>query len=104
MPRLEDSEASCLQLRCGHSYVSQQGFVVEENSWSDVDYIRSFNHFGTSDCIALEFTEKHSLDLVTVIHSWIHGPFICPHLPRSVSSSQSMIIGTFTLSTLNYLV
>ncbi|KAL2536588.1 3-beta hydroxysteroid dehydrogenase/isomerase domain-containing protein [Forsythia ovata] len=40
--------------------------VVDENSWSDVDYIRSFNHFGASYCIALEFTEKHSLDLVTV--------------------------------------
>ncbi|KAL2553004.1 NAD(P)-binding Rossmann-fold superfamily protein [Forsythia ovata] len=75
--------------------------VTDENTWSDVDYMRTFNYFGASYCIAktlteraaLEFAEKHSLDLVTVIPSWIHGPFICPGLPGSVSSSLSMIIG-----------
>ncbi|CAI9781584.1 unnamed protein product [Fraxinus pennsylvanica] len=76
--------------------------VVDENLWTDVDYLRPLiSHFGASYAIAktlteraaLEFAEKHSLDLVTVIPTWIHGPFICSRLPGSVSSSLSMIIG-----------
>ncbi|XP_073024436.1 vestitone reductase-like [Primulina eburnea] len=31
-----------------------------------------------------EFAENHGLDFVTVIPSWIHGPFISSHFPDSV--------------------
>ncbi|XP_022867439.1 vestitone reductase-like [Olea europaea var. sylvestris] len=77
--------------------------VVDENLWTDVDYVRRSidNNFAVSyitaktltERAALEFAEKHSLDLVTVIPTWIHGPFICSRLPGSVSSSLAMIIG-----------
>lgn len=79
--------------------------ALDESSWSDIDYIRNSMSFGTSyfvsktltESAALEFAEKHSLDLVTVIPSWIHGPFICPRLPGSVKSSLAMIIGNENL-------
>ncbi|KAK4476522.1 hypothetical protein RD792_015678 [Penstemon davidsonii] len=76
--------------------------VLDESLWSDVDYIRDVNLFGGSsyyisktitERAAIEFAEKNSLDLVTVLPTWIHGPFICSGLPGSVSSSLSTIIG-----------
>ncbi|KAL0425853.1 UNVERIFIED_CONTAM: Vestitone reductase [Sesamum radiatum] len=77
------------------------GAVLDEGSWSDVDYIKNEKLFGASYFIsktlteraALEFAEKHSLDLVTVIPTWIHGPFICTSCPGSVKSSLAMLIG-----------
>ncbi|KAK4414689.1 Vestitone reductase [Sesamum alatum] len=78
-----------------------EGAVLDEGSWTDVDYVRNEKHFGASYFIsktlteraALEFAEKHSLDLVTVIPTWIHGPFISPSCPGSVQSSLAMLIG-----------
>ncbi|KAL7203688.1 hypothetical protein ACSBR2_016866 [Camellia fascicularis] len=75
--------------------------VLDESDWSDLDYIRSLKIYGASYMIsktltekaALEFAEKHGLDLVTVIPTFIHGPFICPRLPGSVHSSMAMILG-----------
>ncbi|KAH6779441.1 hypothetical protein C2S52_010678 [Perilla frutescens var. hirtella] len=75
--------------------------IVDEDVWSDVDYVRSLKVIEGSYCIsktmteraALEFAEKHSLDVVTVIPSWIHGPFVCPNLPGSVHSSLALFIG-----------
>lgn len=76
---------------------------VDESDWSDVDYIRSLKFSGASYAIsktltekaALEFAEKHGLDLVTVVPTFINGPFICPQLPGSVNISMAMIFGTF---------
>ncbi|KAL8488852.1 hypothetical protein ACS0TY_024961 [Phlomoides rotata] len=75
--------------------------VIDETSWTDVDYIRNSKATGASYCVsktitervALEFAEKHCLDLVTVIPCWINGPFICPDLPGSVWSSLGFFIG-----------
>lgn len=75
--------------------------VVDESSWTDVDYVRNANYFGASYSIsktlteraALEFAEKHSLDLVSVIPTWVNGPFICPNIPGSVTGSLAMILG-----------
>jgi nucleoside-diphosphate-sugar epimerase len=75
--------------------------ILDESDWSDVDYIRSLKIFGASYMIsktltekaALEFAEKHGLDLVTVIPTFINGPFICPRLPGSVCTSMAMIFG-----------
>ncbi|THF97376.1 hypothetical protein TEA_016372 [Camellia sinensis var. sinensis] len=75
--------------------------VLDENHWSDIDYIRSVKIYGVSYMIsktltekaALEFAEKHGLDLVTVIPTVVNGPFICPRVPSSVNFSMAMIFG-----------
>ena len=41
----------------------------------------------------LEFGEKNGLDVVTLIPSFIVGPFICPKLPGSVRLSLAMVFG-----------
>ncbi|KAJ7962196.1 Dihydroflavonol-4-reductase [Quillaja saponaria] len=75
--------------------------VMDESFLSDVDYIRSLNSTGDSYFIcktlteksALEFAEQHGLDLVTVIPSYVLGPFICPKLPGSVHITLAMVFG-----------
>ncbi|PIN11798.1 Dihydrokaempferol 4-reductase [Handroanthus impetiginosus] len=60
------------------------------------------NLFGASYCMsktaaeraALEFAESNSLDVVSVIPTWILGPFLCPGCPESVRSSLAMIMGS----------
>ncbi|KDP28756.1 hypothetical protein JCGZ_14527 [Jatropha curcas] len=78
--------------------------TMDESFWSDVDYIKSiksslgyFANYMISKTItekkALEFAEENGLDLVTVIPSLVHGPFICPKFPGSVHTSLAMILG-----------
>ncbi|XP_059301647.1 vestitone reductase-like [Lycium ferocissimum] len=75
--------------------------IIDENSWTDVDLIRTLKPFASSYTIsktltekaALEFAEIYGIDLVTVIPTWIHGPFITPQIPGSVRSSMEMILG-----------
>ncbi|CAK9186522.1 unnamed protein product [Ilex paraguariensis] len=74
---------------------------MDESKWTDIDFVRAQISFGASYPItktlteraALEFAEKHGLDLVTIIPSYIHGPFVCPRLPGSVRTSMAMIFG-----------
>ncbi|KAK3021184.1 hypothetical protein RJ639_045562 [Escallonia herrerae] len=86
------------------STVAFNGWVldnVDESSWTDVEFVRSLKPFAASYIIsktlteqaALEFAEKHGLDLVTVIPTFINGPFICPRVPGSVRISLAMIFG-----------
>ncbi|XP_055807202.1 vestitone reductase-like isoform X2 [Solanum dulcamara] len=82
--------------------------IIDESSWTDVDLIRTSKAFASSYTIsktltektALEFAEKIGIDLVTVIPTWIHGPFITPQIPDSVRSSMEMILGheNYTMS------
>ncbi|XP_024992695.1 vestitone reductase-like [Cynara cardunculus var. scolymus] len=76
--------------------------VLDEESWSDVDFIRShFKEFGASYFISktmvekemLEFGEKNGLDVVTVVPTYVLGPFIGPRCPDSVYVSMAMIFG-----------
>ncbi|KAK4849396.1 hypothetical protein QYF36_024317 [Acer negundo] len=75
--------------------------IVDENFWSDVDYIRKFIPVLGSYMIsktlteraALQFAEEHGLDLVTLIPSFVVGPFICPKFPSSVRTSLAMVLG-----------
>ncbi|NP_001312543.1 vestitone reductase-like [Nicotiana tabacum] len=75
--------------------------IIDENSWTNVDLVRTLKPFGGSYAIsktltekaALEFAEKNGIDFVTVIPTWIHGPFITPQIPGSVRSSMEMILG-----------
>lgn len=77
------------------------GEMLDESSWSDVDFLKAINHWGRSYMIsktvtekrALEFAAKHGLDLVTVIPSFVLGPFICHRLPSSVNFSLAMVFG-----------
>nr|WET52736.1 oxidoreductase 8 [Callicarpa americana] len=74
---------------------------IDESSWTDVDFLRSLGAFGgaymvtktLTERIALDFAEKHGLDLVTVLPSWIHGPFVCPYCPDSVYVCMALILG-----------
>ncbi|KAL8091838.1 vestitone reductase-like isoform X2 [Apium graveolens] len=73
--------------------------VLDETTWTDVDYLKSRKTLGESYYIsktsteraALEFAETHGLELVTVIPTFIHGPFITPHCPGSVHTLMTMI-------------
>lgn len=75
--------------------------VLDETTWTDVDFLKSVKTLGESYYIAktlteraaLQFAETHGLELVTVIPTFIHGPFITPHCPGSVRTSMSMIFG-----------
>lgn len=75
--------------------------VLDETSWTDVDFVRSLKKYGgpyyisktLTERAALEFAETHGLDLVTVLPTFIHGPFITPRCPGSVRVSMSVILG-----------
>ncbi|KAI3957157.1 hypothetical protein MKW98_002784 [Papaver atlanticum] len=84
--------------------VNQTGFlaeVLDENSWSDVDFCRSVKLPGSSYVIpktiieqeALKFGDDNGLDVISIIPSMVVGPFICPHLPFSISMSLGPILG-----------
>ncbi|KAI3449124.1 hypothetical protein Pfo_005789 [Paulownia fortunei] len=82
-------------------FSNKNSSIVDENSWSDVDLIHESTTFMASYMItktlteraALEFAEKHGLELVTVLPSWIHGPFIGPRCPSSVYTLMTMFFG-----------
>ncbi|XP_022862655.1 vestitone reductase [Olea europaea var. sylvestris] len=75
--------------------------IVDESSWTDVELIRSLRMYAGSYIVgktltektALEFAQKHGLDVVTLVPTWIHGPFICSHLPDTVCISLALIFG-----------
>ncbi|GAY36977.1 hypothetical protein CUMW_280170 [Citrus unshiu] len=75
--------------------------MLDETFWSDVDYIRKLDIWGKSyklsktltERTALEFAEEHGLDLVTIIPSFVTGPFICPQLAGSVRGTLAMVMG-----------
>lgn len=74
---------------------------LDEEVWSDVDFLKKLSFVGRSYAIsktiteraALEFAEKNPIELVTLVPSWIHGPFVCPNLPGSVHSSLALFLG-----------
>ncbi|KAI3467168.1 hypothetical protein Pfo_023831, partial [Paulownia fortunei] len=63
--------------------------LKDESSWTNIDFVRSLGAVGGSyrvsktltERTALDFAGKHGLHLVTVLPSWIHGPFISPGWP-----------------------
>ncbi|KAL3829575.1 hypothetical protein ACJIZ3_018377 [Penstemon smallii] len=75
--------------------------IIDESSWTDIDFLKSLGLYGDSYVItktlaektALEFGEKHGLNVVTLIPTWIHGPFINPRCPTSVRTSMALIFG-----------
>ncbi|KAJ4825840.1 hypothetical protein Tsubulata_045469 [Turnera subulata] len=74
--------------------------IMDETYWTDVDYVKSLGYGGSyfisktlTEKKALEFAEEHGLDLVTLIPTFIVGPFICSKLPGSVRTSLAMVLG-----------
>ncbi|KAH0980455.1 hypothetical protein GBA52_007632 [Prunus armeniaca] len=74
---------------------------TDESTWSELDLCKSSNLVSSSYLVsktvaeraALEFAEKHGLDLVTVILPIVFGPFICPNIPASVYMGLAPIFG-----------
>ncbi|MED6143470.1 hypothetical protein PIB30_006422 [Stylosanthes scabra] len=74
---------------------------LDESAWSDVDFIRASKAPGSSYAISktltekavLKFGEENGLEVVTIVPTFVFGPFICPKLPGSVSASLSMAFG-----------
>ncbi|KAI9180523.1 hypothetical protein LWI28_005673 [Acer negundo] len=77
--------------------------VMDERFWSDVDYIRTTIPSAgvitylisktSTERAALQFAEENGLDLVTLIPSYVVGPFICPKFPGSVCTILAMVLG-----------
>ncbi|XVF65545.1 hypothetical protein PTKIN_Ptkin09bG0257600 [Pterospermum kingtungense] len=76
--------------------------MMDESFWTDVDFVReklspNMHSYMISKTLteraALEFAAEHGLDLVTVIPTFVHGPFICPKFPGSVRTSLALVLG-----------
>ncbi|KAG8391666.1 hypothetical protein BUALT_Bualt01G0211000 [Buddleja alternifolia] len=75
--------------------------IMDEECWTDVDYVRSLGVYRGSYVVnktlaeraALEFGEKYGLDVVTLVPTWIHGPFFARRCPNSVRLSMALIFG-----------
>ncbi|GFP95010.1 vestitone reductase [Phtheirospermum japonicum] len=75
--------------------------VVDESSWTDVEFLRKLGAFGetyvvtktVTEKLVLDFGERNGLDVVTVLPTWIHGPFISPTCPDSVQIFMALIFG-----------
>ncbi|CAI8613003.1 unnamed protein product [Vicia faba] len=75
--------------------------VMDECYWSDVNILRNLKPFAWSYSVSktlaekavLEFGQQHGLDIVTLIPSFVVGPFICPKLPGSVYGSLPFLFG-----------
>ncbi|KAK9056244.1 hypothetical protein SSX86_027334 [Deinandra increscens subsp. villosa] len=75
--------------------------VLDEESWSDVDYVRAHVKFGAwyhisktlTEKAIIEFGEKEGLDVVTIQPTFVHGPFLGPRCPKSVRDVMAMIFG-----------
>ncbi|KAJ7962192.1 Dihydroflavonol-4-reductase [Quillaja saponaria] len=77
------------------------GQVVDESFWSNVDFLRARKRFRDTYAIsktltekaALEFAEQNGIDVVTILPSFVVGPFICPQLASSVYAVLAMAFG-----------
>ncbi|OMP00588.1 NAD-dependent epimerase/dehydratase [Corchorus olitorius] len=76
--------------------------MMDESLWTDVDYVReklqphvrSYMISKTlTEKAVLEFAAEHGLDLVSVIPSFVVGPFICPKFPGSVRATLALVLG-----------
>lgn len=74
---------------------------IDEDSWTDVDFIRSVKPFGgpyivtkaVAERAAIDLAAKLGLDFVSVVPTWITGPFLCPNFPDTVYVSMALILG-----------
>ncbi|KAF8028411.1 hypothetical protein BT93_E1118 [Corymbia citriodora subsp. variegata] len=89
------SSASAVQLN------NSSADTLDQDSWSDVKSLRGMAMFLASYAISktltekavLEFGERHGLEVVTVIPSFVHGPFLCPKFASSVRNVLALVLG-----------
>ncbi|XP_022154968.1 vestitone reductase-like [Momordica charantia] len=89
------SSAACMQFN--HNKVD----FLDESCWSDMDYINNIAPYGRSYPISktlteravLEFSQQHGLEVVTVLPTYVVGPFICPKLPGSIRVTMCLMSG-----------
>ncbi|CAK8542215.1 unnamed protein product [Lathyrus sativus] len=82
-------------------YQEKEKDVMDESYWSDVNFLKKLKPFGWSYAVSktlaekavLEFGQENGLDIVTLIPSFVVGPFICPKLPGSVYASVPFLFG-----------
>lgn len=85
--------------------------IIHENSWTDVEFVRSLRAFGgqyfvtktLAEKAAFALAEELGLDLVSVLPTWITGPFICPNIPDTVYVSMALIFGIHFTSKTTYI-
>ncbi|KAA0039999.1 vestitone reductase-like [Cucumis melo var. makuwa] len=100
------SSASAIQF-CNDSNKME---YLDESNWAEIDYINKVLPKGRSYPISkklteqaiLEFSKQHGLEVVSVIPTFVVGPFICPKLPGSVRTTLALVLGIFFL--LSYLI
>ncbi|KAK8979879.1 hypothetical protein V6N11_066079 [Hibiscus sabdariffa] len=77
--------------------------MMNESFWTDVDFVRenldpSLHSYVVSKTLieraALEFGAEHGLNVVTLIPTYVVGPFICPKLPETLCSPLGLVLGT----------
>ncbi|KAJ4727126.1 Dihydroflavonol 4-reductase family [Melia azedarach] len=74
---------------------------LDETMWSDLETCRSMKNLSkqylvskiVTEKIALEYAEKHGIELVSLVLPLVVGPFICSTLPSSVYIVLTMILG-----------
>ncbi|XP_039168101.1 vestitone reductase-like [Eucalyptus grandis] len=75
--------------------------IQDEDTWSDVKSLREVPMLAASYAISktltekavLEFGERHGLEVVTVVPTLVHGPFICPKFAGSVQIALALVLG-----------
>lgn len=91
------SSASAIQFNNNSKKVE----FLDESYWSEIDYINNIVTMGRSYPISktlteqavLEFSKQYGLEVVTVVPTFVVGPFICPKLPGSVRTTLALILG-----------
>ncbi|XP_022150860.1 vestitone reductase-like [Momordica charantia] len=89
------SSAACME------FTDNKVDFLDENCWSDIDvineqvpFLRSYPLSKTlAERAALEFSQQHGLEVVTVLPTYVVGPFICPNLPSSVRLTLALPFG-----------
>jgi len=79
----------------------EEQHVLDESSWTNVDLLRASKPFGWSYAVSkalteksvVEFGEQNGLEVVTLVPTFVFGPFICPNLPSSVQASLKFAFG-----------
>lgn len=82
-------------------YQEKEDDVMDESYWSDVNLLRKLKPFAwpyvasktLAEKAVLEYGKENGLDIVTLIPSFVIGPFVCPTIPGSVYASLPFIFG-----------
>ncbi|MBA0732743.1 hypothetical protein Gogos_016813 [Gossypium gossypioides] len=103
----KESEEAITESASTVVFNGQEMDMMDESFWTDVDFLRqklspeahSYIISKTlTERAVLEFGAQHGLDVVTVIPSFVVGPFICPKFPGSVRTLLALCTKTRKLN------